>query len=131
MLSGDTTSTCSGMILRLALQRLGLLEHAVHATDVEERLLRNVVELAVDQLLEALDRLGDGHVDALQPRERLTHEERLREEALNLAGPGHDDAVLFGELVEAEDGDDVLELLVALEHLLDPPGAVVVALTDD
>ena len=43
--------------------------------------------------------------------------ERLGQEALDLAGPGHRDAVLFGQLVEAEDGDDVLELLVALEDL--------------
>ena len=51
--------------------------------------------------------------------ERLGHEERLREEALDLAGALHGELVLVGELVDAEDRDDVLELLVALEDLLD------------
>src|SRR3954452_19118131 len=114
MLSGETTSTCSGNGLALALQRLRLLEHRLHATDVEERLLGDVVELAVDQLLEALDGVRHGDVDALQAGERLAHEERLRQEPLDLPGPGHDHPVLLGELVEPEDGDDVLELLVAL-----------------
>ena len=54
-----------------------------------------------------------------------------RQEPLDLAGPGHGDAVLLGELVEAEDGDDVLQLLVALEDLLHAAGHVVVALADD
>src|SRR5690242_17774106 len=103
MLSGETTSTCSGTDLALALQGLRLLQHRLHTTDVEERLLGNVVELAVDQLLEALDRLRHGHVDALQAGEGLAHEERLRQEPLDLPGPGHDDAVLLGELVEPED----------------------------
>ena len=54
-----------------------------------------------------------------EPGEHLADEERLREEPLDLPGPGHDDLVFLGQLVEAEDGDDVLELLVALEHLGD------------
>ena len=54
-----------------------------------------------------------------------------RQEPLDLAGPGHDHLVFLGELVETEDGDDVLELLVALEHLGDAQGAVVVTLPDD
>src|SRR6476659_6761297 len=62
MRSGDTMSTCitlSGMsggrlpqLLRLGQDRLGV-------ADVEEGLLGHVVELAVDEGLEALDRLGD------------------------------------------------------------------------
>ena len=42
----------------------------------------------------------------------------------------HDDLVLLGELVDTEDRDDVLELLVALQDLLDPDRAVVVVLAD-
>ena len=66
-----------------------------------------------------------------QAGEHLADEERLAQEPLDLAGAGHDDLVLLGQLVETEDGDDVLELLVALQHLLHPPGAVVVTLADD
>ena len=75
--------------------------------------------------------LVDRDVDAWQAGEDLGHEERLGQEALDLPGPGHGQAVLFGQLVEAEDGDDVLELPVALQHLLDPAGALVVAVADD
>ena len=78
-----------------------------------------------------LDGLLDRDVDALEAGEHLAHEERLGQEPLHLAGPVDGDAVLLGQLVEAEDGDDVLQLLVALEDLLHPAGHVVVALADD
>ena len=39
--------------------------------------------------------------------------------------------VLVGQLVDAEDGDDVLQLLVALEDLLDLRGHAVVLLAHD
>ena len=64
-----------------------------------------------------------GTVTPWQAGEHLADEERLGQEALDLPRPVDGQAVLFGELVEAEDGDDVLQLPVALEHLLDAPGA--------
>src|SRR5690606_16923324 len=39
--------------------------------------------------------------------------------------------VFVRELVDAQDGDDVLELLVPLEDLLDAPGHLVVLLAHD
>ncbi len=57
--------------------------------------------------------------------------ERLREEALDLAGAGDDELVVLAELVHAEDGNDVEQILVLLEGLLHPPGDVVVALPED
>ena len=84
-----------------------------------------------DQLSEGLDRGLGVDPDAVHAGEHLAHEERLRQEPLHLAGPVHGDAVLLGELVETEDGDDVLQLLVALQHLLHPAGHVVVALAHD
>src|SRR5947208_10185649 len=111
MRSGDTSSTwrattATSLVRR---QRAGLLPRALGVAHVEEGLLGQVVELAVDQQLERLDRLVDGDVDALQAGELLADEERLRQEALHLAGPLHDDLVLLGQLVEAQDGDDVLQ----------------------
>src|SRR3954468_10796911 len=131
MRSGETSSTCSGIARSAFLKRLLLREHALHATHVEERLLGYLVELAVDQRLEALDRLLDRHVDALEAGEGLPHEERLREEPLDLPGPRHRDLVLFRELVEPEDRDDVLELLEPLEHLLHSPRARVMPIAHD
>ena len=77
MSASPSYSTCSGetarpatspMTLSYFLQRLGLGEHGLDAADVEERLLGHVVELAVAQRLEALDRLVDRHEDALAGR---------------------------------------------------------------
>src|SRR5438045_4769045 len=104
MSSGETSSTCMAIELGLAFlllflllllgQRLGLLAGTVGVADVEECLLRQVVELAVDQLLEGLDGLLHRDVDALQSGELLADEERLREELLHLARALDDDLVL-------------------------------------
>ena len=63
--------------------------------------------------------------------ELLGHEERLGEEALQAPRPAHDHLVLLGQLVDAEDGDDVLQLLVALEDVLDLLGHLVVLVAHD
>jgi hypothetical protein len=43
--------------------------------------------------------------------EHFSHEERLRQEALDLAGAGHGQLVFFRQFVHAQDGDDVLQAL--------------------
>ena len=60
-----------------------------------------------------------GHVHARRAGELLGHEERLRQEALDLARAADRQPVLVGQLLDPEDRDDVLQVLVALEHLLD------------
>ena len=55
----------------------------------------------------------------------------LREEALRRGGRGNYELVIVGELVDTEDGDDVLELVVLLEQLLDSLAVLVVVLADD
>ena len=105
------------------LHLLGLLDGLLDPADQEERLLGQVVVLALAQRLERRDRLVDRHVLAREAGELLGHEERLRQEPLDLAGPRHDDLVLLGELVHAEDRDDVLQVLVPLQDLLHAPRA--------
>ena len=63
--------------------------------------------------------------------ELLGDVERLGQEALDLARALHELAVLVGELVDAEDGDDVLQLAVALQHRLDLVGDVEVLVAED
>ena len=87
--------------------------------------------LALDDLVEPAHRLLDRHVLARAAGELLGDEERLRQEALDLARPLHGQLVLVRELVDPEDRDDVLELLVALEHLLHLGRDAVVLLADD
>src|SRR6218665_299342 len=110
---------------------LGGLEHVLDRALEQEGALRDVVVLAVDDLLERADRLLDRHVLAGGAGEGLRDVERLRQEALDLTRALDYDLVLVRELVDAEDRDDVLELLVALQDLLDARRDLVVLLTDD
>ena len=87
--------------------------------------------LAVDDLLKAPDRLLDFDVGARRPRELFGDEERLRQEALDPARALDGQLVLVGELVDAEDRDDVLQLGVALQDPLGLPRDRVVLLADD
>ena len=84
--------------------------------------LRQMVPLAVAQLLEAADRVGQRRDLARLAGEHLGHEERLRQESLDAAGAVHDLLVLFAQFLDAEDGDDVLQFAVALQDLLHPAG---------
>src|SRR2546423_5524262 len=108
-----------GRLLRLARHAAALLDRLLDRPDHVERLLGQLVVLAVENLVEAVDRVLELHVLAGLTRELLGDEVRLREEALDLPRAGDDHLVLVGKLVDAEDGDDVLEVLVALEQLLD------------
>src|SRR5688572_24168960 len=74
---------------------LGLLDVAAHV----ERLLGQVVESAGKDLLKPGDRFFERNVLPGAARELRGHEERLREEALDLASPRHDELVVFAELV--------------------------------
>src|SRR5688500_16149024 len=97
----------------------GLALDVVEATAHEERLLREVVEVAVGDLRERLDGVGQRHGRALDAGELLGDVGVLTEEALDATGAVDEDLVLLGQLVDAEDRDDVLQLLVALEDLPD------------
>src|SRR3989304_6738966 len=46
------------------------------------------------------------------------YEHGLSEEALNLSGPGNDELVLIGKFIHTQDGDDILQILVALKNFL-------------
>ena len=108
-------------------RRDDLVDAALH----EEGRLGQLVVLAVEDLAERAHGLVDRHVDARRAGELLGHVEGLAEEALDLARALDGDLVLVGELVDAEDGDDVLQLAVALQGLLDLGGDVVVLLAHD
>src|SRR5258708_31302981 len=113
------TRLCAGPFLEL-------LDRIFDRSDQVEILLRLLVVVAIDGLLEPADRVGDRHVLALEARELLRDEERLRQESLELAGAGHGEPVVFRQLVDAENRDDVLQVLVALQDLLYLAGDIVV-----
>src|SRR5580693_1185045 len=94
---------------------LGLLFYVLDAADHEERLLGEVVVLALADGLERGDSLLERHEDARLPGELLGDEHRVGQEPLDSAGSLHRDLVFLGQFVDAEDRDDVLQLGVALE----------------
>src|SRR6201991_4945803 len=128
--SGVRTSTVNG-VRAMALTLLRGLDDVVDRALEEECRLGQVVVLAVEHLAERAHGLGDRHVLARRARELLRDVERLRQEALDLARALHQLAVLVGQLVDAEDRDDVLQLAVALQHALDLVGDVEVLLAED
>ena len=87
--------------------------------------------LALEDLLEAAHRLAPRHVLAFATGEPLGDAEGLRQESLHLARPRYRLLVVFRQLLHAEDGDYVLQVLVALHDLLHALGRVVVILADD
>src|SRR3970040_1348063 len=93
----------------------GFLDGAYH----HECLLGQVIVLAIQDLPETANCLTQGDVATLAAGELFGDEERLREKAFDLTGPRHDQLIVFAELIDAQDGDDILEILVALQHLLD------------
>src|SRR3990170_5696941 len=126
--SGLTISSWSGIGLPHAF-RIG--EHVLDRAGHEEGLLRQCVVLALEDLAEAAHRLLALDVLAAAPGERLGHEHRLAHEALQATRPGDGDLVLLGQLVHPQDGDDVLEVAVALQRALDFAGDLEVVVADD
>src|SRR5215472_16976449 len=114
----------------LPLQLLGLALHVLDPAAHEERLLGDVVVLAFGQRLERGHGLGQRHELAILAGELLGHEHRVRQEPLDPPGPLHRDLVFLGQLVYAQDRDDVLQLLVPLQDPLYLAGHVIVLLAD-
>jgi len=89
-----------------------VLDHVVDRALHVEGALGQLVVLPVEDLLEACARVSaTGTYWPGVPVNCSATKKRLRQEALHLAGALHGQAVLVGELLDAEDGDDVLEVL--------------------
>src|SRR5579862_3315553 len=89
------------LLLRCRLHLLGSFEHFVDRPLHIERLLRDIVVLARNNVAESLHRVRDFYVASRRSRELLGHVERLRQEALNLASPCHGHLLIFAQLVDA------------------------------
>src|SRR4051812_29560786 len=141
--SGDTSSkvilpggwisiaTASPALRRFGGELLALLDRLLDGADHVEGAFRQIVILAGDQALEAFDRVLELDEHAGRAGEDLGDMEGLRQEALDLAGAGDDELVVLAELVHAEDGNDVLQRFVGLQHALHVAGDLVMLLADD
>ena len=90
-----------------------------------------MVVLAFENALEAGDGVFQRHILAGGVGEHFRHGKRLRQELRDAPRPADGLLVLVGKLVHAENRDDVLEFLVALQHRLHAAGHIVVLLADD
>ena len=70
-------------------------------------------------------------VASRDPREHLTNEERLRQELLDAACAAYRHTVLIRKLLDTENRDNVLQVTVALKHLLHFTCNAVVLFADD
>src|SRR3954447_8833765 len=93
----SATSRCLPSVSELAISSLFFLElgplalDVLEAAGVEERLLGDVVGLALGDLLEGLDGVLQRHGGTRDVGELLRHVGVLRQELLDPAGPGDDD----------------------------------------
>ena len=110
---------------------LGLLEDGVDTTNHVEGHLGDLIVVAHEEAGEGVDGVVELDVVTSHASEDLGDLEGLGEELGDLAGAVDGELVLLGELVDTEDGNDVLELLVLGEHLDDVLGDVVVVDGDD
>src|SRR5690606_13222957 len=117
----------SGLLGHLGGAFDGFFDAANHV----ERLLGQVVVLAVQDRLEAGEGIFQRNVLAGCAGEYFGNREGLREETFDFTGAVYGELVVFAQLVHAEDGDDVLQFLVALQDRLYATGHVVVLLADD
>src|SRR3984885_3100306 len=117
--------------LRVRLHLLGLFERFLDGADHVERLLRNVIVLAFDDFLEAANRVFNLDVFAFEAGELRCDEHRLRQESLNLTRAGYGALVFVRKFFDAENGDDVLQVFVALENRLHGARHGVMLLPDD
>ena len=90
-----------------------------------------MVELAGEDHLKAAQRVVESDVLAGRAREDFGDVEGLGEELLHLTGAEDDELVVRGEFVEAQDRDDVLEVLVSLEEALHAASDAEVTVADD
>src|SRR5579863_10072247 len=91
-----------------------LVNRALHV----EGLLRLLVMGARKYLRKATDRLLARDVLTRVASKGFAHKERLGEESLELTRPLDHAPILFGKFLDAKDGDDVLQVFIALQHAL-------------
>src|SRR6266404_9023016 len=97
----------SSAMMRLRFHLLGLGPGFLDDANHVERLFRQVVMLAFEDLTEAAHGIGDAYILAGNAGKLFGHEVRLREEALDLARPRDGEVVVFAQFFHAENRNDV------------------------
>lgn len=120
-----------GLVLKLSENLLTLSASGVDVTNHVEGGLGEVVTLTSNDGLEGGDGVLQVNKGTLDTSEDLGDGEGLGQETLELTGTLDGELISLRQLIHTENGNDILEGLVLLEHLLDTGGGVVVLVTDD
>src|SRR5262249_1841463 len=108
------------------LTRSHFLDSALHI----EIAFRNCVVLAFEDLLESANGIRHRDLFSFMSGECLRNTKWLAQEALYLAGAEHCLLIFSRQLIDAEDCDDILQVLEPLQHLLNSPRHVIMLFTD-
>ena len=130
--SSENTVACGVTISSLSVSAMTCLstrcDAEAHAGDLLDPALHVEVPLGHASCLPSRISLkprtvsATAHLPAFAAGEHLRRAERLAEEALDLARAVHRELVVGRQLVHAEDGDDVLQVLEPLQHALHARG---------
>ncbi len=119
------------MVTLILGELFGFGEDGVDIADKIEGLFGDIIVFAFADLAETTDGVFEFDELAGDVGELLGNEEGLREEALDASSACDGEFVVFAEFVHTEDGDDVLEVFVALEDLLHHTSDAIVFFADD
>ena len=90
-----------------------------------------MIAIAVHDRAEGTDAFLHGHIFARNAGKRFRHGKRLGKETLQTPRTVNDLLILRGKLLHTEDGDDVLQLVVALQAFLHALCGLIVLLAHD
>ncbi len=90
-----------------------------------------MVIFTFDNRFERCDRVFELDEHTADAGEDFRNVEWLRQELLDLTRTGHGQLIFFGQLVHAENGDDILQRLVLLQGFLDFTRCFIMLFTDN
>src|SRR6267378_3783127 len=85
----------------------------------------------IEDFFEGADGFGHGHLLAFAPGKDLSDSEWLAEESLDFARTENGQFIVGRELIHTENSDNVLQIFVALQHLLNAAGDIVMFLSNN
>src|ERR1700753_477001 len=102
----------------LFLHCLGSIDHFFDGALHVERLLRNIVMLAFDDLFKGANSVSYFYVLTRSSGKHFGDVEGLGKETLHLASAAYRQLVLFREFIDTKNGDNILQFAKALQNTL-------------
>src|SRR5437016_1375282 len=98
------------------------LDDFIDAPSHVEVILTDMVNLPLENLLEATNGFLERNISTFASGEDLRNGKWLREESLHLASASNYQLVFIRKLIDTQDRNDVLQVFVPLQHFLHATG---------